>query len=482
MKISTVVGNASRMDVDALVVVAGEGGKLVGAGQEVDAASGGSIQRLLANGEISTKVGKSTLLYHLPGVAAKCVVVAGGGDGGNEKPGVVSRIAGSAAKRLSDRKRATVAFSIGCQDTDVLVSAIAAAINGASGQDLFRSEKNINPFGELLWLDQNPVALRIGSAVGNSMLLARELVNLPPNYIYPETFARRAAEVALSSGLELEIWDELRLRRERCDSLLSVAAGSTRPPRLVVLRYRGKKQSRPLAIVGKGVTFDSGGLSIKPTESMVTMKCDMAGAATVLATMQAVATLELDNPVIGLVGLVENMLGGGAYKLGDVLTARSGKTIEVLNTDAEGRLVLADVLDVACQDQPAAIIDLATLTGACVVALGTDVAGAMTNNEELQNRVLGAAKACGELVWPLPMFAHFDEQIQSQVADIKNIGDGRWGGAITAAKFLEQFVGNTPWVHLDIAGPAFNDKPKSHQDAGGTGCLVNTLVKLISTW
>ena len=482
MKISSVVGNASRMDVDALVIVACDGGELVGAGKEVDAASGGSIQRLIAAGEISTKVGKSSLLYQLPGVAAKCVVVAGGGDKGNEKAAVVSRIAGSAAKRLSDRKRATVAFSIGCQDTDVLVSAIAAAINGSTGQDLFRAEKNTNPFGELLWLDQNPVALRTGSAVGNSMLLARELVNLPPNYIYPESFARRAAEVALSSGLELEIWDELRLRRERCDSLLAVAAGSTRPPRLVVLRYRGKNSSPPVAIVGKGVTFDSGGLSIKPTESMVTMKCDMAGAATVLATMQAVATLELETPVVGLVGLVENMLGGGAYKLGDVLTARSGKTIEVLNTDAEGRLVLADVLDVACQERPSAIIDLATLTGACVVALGTDVAGAMTNNEDLQNRVLGAAKACGELIWPLPMFAHFDEQIQSQVADIKNVGEGRWGGAIAAAKFLEQFVGQTPWVHLDIAGPAFNDKPKSHQDAGATGCLVNTLVKLISTW
>jgi leucyl aminopeptidase len=232
-----------------------------------------------------------------------------------------------------------------------------------------------------------------------------------------------------------------------------------------------------VALVGKGVTFDSGGLSIKTSDGMKTMKCDMAGAATVLGAMQAIARLKLPVNVIGLCGLVENMLSGSSYKLGDVLRARSGKTIEVLNTDAEGRLVLADVLDVALQHQPAKIIDLATLTGACVVALGNDVAGLMTNDEAWAGAVKAAAAACGESVWQLPMFPEYGEQIRSEVADIKNVGDGRWGGAITAAKFLEEFVGGKPWVHLDIAGPAFLESSKNWIDAGASGFGVRTLVE-----
>jgi leucyl aminopeptidase len=211
---------------------------------------------------------------------------------------------------------------------------------------------------------------------------------------------------------------------------------------------------------------------------MKTMKCDMAGAATVLGAMQAIVRLKLPVNVVGYCGLVENMLSGSSYKLGDVLRARSGKTIEVLNTDAEGRLVLADVLDVALQHQPAKIIDLATLTGACVVALGNDVAGLMTNNQPWADAVKSAADAAGEPIWQLPMFPEYGEQIRSEVADIKNVGDGRWGGAITAAKFLEEFVGGKPWVHLDIAGPAFLESSKSWLDAGGSGFGVRTMVEL----
>jgi leucyl aminopeptidase len=248
---------------------------------------------------------------------------------------------------------------------------------------------------------------------------------------------------------------------------------------LVILKYSGgPKDSPPLAFVGKGVTFDSGGLSIKPTDGMKTMKCDMAGAATVLGAMQAIAQLKLPVNVVGLCGLVENMLSGNSYKLGDVLKARSGKTIEVLNTDAEGRLVLADVLDVALQHQPAKIVDLATLTGACVVALGNDVAGLMTNNQPWADAVKAAGDATGEQLWQLPMFAEYGEQIRSEVADIKNVGEGRWGGAITAAKFLEEFVAGKPWVHLDIAGPAFLESSKSWLDAGGSGFGVRTLVEM----
>jgi leucyl aminopeptidase len=237
-----------------------------------------------------------------------------------------------------------------------------------------------------------------------------------------------------------------------------------------------------LALVGKGVTFDSGGLSIKPTDGMKTMKCDMAGAATVLGALRAIALLKLPIQVIGLCGLVENMLSGDSYKLGDVLKARNGKTIEVLNTDAEGRLVLADVLDVAVQRGATKIIDLATLTGACVVALGNDVAGAMSNDPAWCETVLQAATVCGEPAWQLPMFKEYAEQIKSEVADIKNVGDGRWGGAITAAKFLEEFVAGKPWTHLDIAGPAFLESAKPHLDAGGSGAFVRTLVEIARGW
>jgi leucyl aminopeptidase len=308
-------------------------------------------------------------------------------------------------------------------------------------------------------------------------------VNEPANEIYPESFANEAVRVALENQLTIEVWDEARLIKERCGALLAVGRASTHPPRLVMLKYlAGPASQAPLALIGKGVTFDSGGLSLKPTDGMKTMKCDMAGAATVLATMQAIAQLKLPVNVIGFCGLVENMVGGSSFKLGDVLHARSGKTIEVLNTDAEGRLVLADVINVALDHHPAKMLDLATLTGACVVALGTDVFGVMSNEETWQEQVLTAARTAGEPAWPLPMFPEFSEHIKSEIADIKNTGDGRWGGAISAAKFLEEFVAETPWVHLDIAGPAFLESPKPWQDTGGSGVAVRTLVELIKGW
>jgi leucyl aminopeptidase len=285
--------------------------------------------------------------------------------------------------------------------------------------------------------------------------------------------------MAVENGIEIEVWNEHRLAAERCGALLAVAQGSERPARLVILRYRGTTDDRaPLALVGKGVTFDSGGLSLKPTDGMKTMKGDMAGAAAVVGAMRAIAQMKLPVHVLGLLGLVENMVSGTAYKLGDVLTGRSGKTIEVLNTDAEGRLVLADVLNVAIERGAERIIDVATLTGACVVALGNDVSGLMTNDQSWCDIVAAAAKTCGEPVWQLPMFREYSEHIKSDVADIKNVGDGRWGGAITAAKFLEEFVQNKPWVHIDIAGPSFLEHAKPWLDAGATGAIVRTLVQV----
>jgi leucyl aminopeptidase len=233
-----------------------------------------------------------------------------------------------------------------------------------------------------------------------------------------------------------------------------------------------------LGLVGKGVTFDSGGLSLKTGDSMLTMKCDMAGGATVLAALQTIARLQIPTNVLGVIGLAENMPGAMAYKLGDVVTARDGTTIEIHNTDAEGRLVLADALTVALDRGADKLVDVATLTGACMVALGTEMAGLMANQADWSAAVQAAATLAGEEVWELPMSAGFDEQIKSEVADIKNVGTGRWAGAITAAKLLQRFVDDKPWVHLDIAGPAFLEKPRPWLDAGGTGAMVRTLVEL----
>jgi leucyl aminopeptidase len=323
---------------------------------------------------------------------------------------------------------------------------------------------------------------KTGGILGRAVLLARDLVNAPPCDLYPQTFAARAQQAAQKAGVECVVLDEQQIESERMGALLGVARGSDRPPRLVCLRYRHGKNGKTLGLVGKGVTFDSGGLSLKDTENMLDMKSDMAGAAAVLAATCAIAELELPVHVHGYMPLVENMPSGKALKLGDVLHARNGKTIEIHNTDAEGRLILADALAYAVEQKVDHLVDLATLTGACMIALGTDVAGAMTNNDAWSKEVLAAAQRAGEKAWPLPMMPHFSELIKSSVADIKNTGGTRYGGAITAAKFLEEFVGTTPWVHLDIAGPSFAERASATQDAGGTGCFVRTLVELACTY
>ncbi|NBX29233.1 leucyl aminopeptidase, partial [bacterium] len=346
----------------------------------------------------------------------------------------------------------------------------------------YRAEARRTPFGTTVWTGTAPQAVATGATIAAGVNLARRLVNASPDDIYPQSFADEASAVAGRTGLEIEIWDEARLERERCHAILAVGRGSSRPPRLVILRHRGGSRAADalptLAFVGKGVTFDSGGLSLKPSESMLTMKMDMSGGAAVLAAIATIAALKLPVDVVAAIGLVENMTGPAAYKLGDVITARSGTTIEVHNTDAEGRIVLADVLDVVRGLKPRRIVDAATLTGACMVALGHDVAGLFANDQPLCDDLAAAARAVGEAVWQLPMYPDYDDQITSDVADIKNVGDGRWGGAITAAKFLERFVGGIPWTHVDIAGPAFAEKPKPWTDGGGTGAMVRPFVEL----
>jgi leucyl aminopeptidase len=357
-------------------------------------------------------------------------------------------------------------------------------MQGSQGPGIRKSKPDRFPPKELVLVGPSSMpaqqlegAAQRAEIEGRCVALARELVNMPPCDLYPETFAARAQQVAQAAGVDCTVFDEARLQAERMGSLLAVARGSDRPPRLVLLHYRAGK-GKTLGLVGKGVTFDSGGLSLKTTEQMVDMKCDMAGAAAVLAAVQAIAEQKVPVNVLGILALVENLPSGNAMKLGDVLTARTGKTIEVLNTDAEGRLILADALAYAVDQKVDHLVDLATLTGACVVALGMEVAGLMSNNEEWSSKVLAAAGRSGERVWPLPMFPLYNEMIKSKVADIRNTGGTRWAGAISAAKFLEEFVGSTPWAHLDIAGPSFAEHESATRDPGGTGCMVRTLVEL----
>lgn len=466
-----------EQEVDYLVlgVHAEEG--LSGAAIEVDHEIGGTLRRLWENGDFSGKTLESQTLALPSHLKARFVILVGLGSVDERSDDRVMKAAAAAAKQIGSRAGRKVAFHFG---EGQAAAGICGAIVGGQGQDLCRAERKLHPLSEIRWSGGSEDDLHQGRILGESVNMTRRLVNLPPNEIYPASVANEMQVMADEVGLGIEIWDEERLAKENCGALLAVARGSVKSPRLAILSYQGAPADQaPIALVGKGVTFDSGGYSLKPTDGMKDMKCDMAGAATVIGAMRAIALRKPKVNVLGLVGLVENLVSGDAYKLGDVLKSRNGKTIEILNTDAEGRVVLADVLDVAVDRGAERIVDLATLTGACLVALGMDVAGIMTNDSAWCEALKKAAEETGEQVWELPMFPEFGEQVQSKVADIKNVGNGRWGGAITAAKFLEEFVQEKPWVHIDIAGPAYLDGEKAWLDAGGSGAFVRTLVQLV---
>ena len=318
-----------------------------------------------------------------------------------------------------------------------------------------------------------------GTVVAEAVSWARDLVNTPARDKAPREVQRLVAEMVEGLGLRLETHDVPDLEEGGFGGLLGVAAGSDRDPCLVELWYEPEESETFVALVGKGITFDSGGLSIKPAQAMATMKTDMSGAAAVIGAMAAIARLRLPVKVLGLAPLTDNMPGSRATKPGDVLTTRNGKTIEVLNTDAEGRLILADALAYAVEHEPDLIVDLATLTGACKVALGDTIAGVMGNDDSLIDRIERAGEQAGERVWHLPLPEEYRRQLDTPMADMKNIG-GRWGGALTAALLLQEFVGDVPWAHLDIAGPARWTRDEHYQSKGGSGFGVRTLVELVS--
>jgi len=324
--------------------------------------------------------------------------------------------------------------------------------------------------------------LERGVRVAAAVTMARDLVNEPAGAMTPSRLAEVAAEAAAGGRLELTVWDEVDIVNENLGGLVGVARGSDEPARLIQLAWEPPKARARIALVGKGITFDSGGLSIKSAEGMETMKTDMSGAAAVLATMAALPDLAPDVAVLAIVPATENMPGGRATKPGDVLKARNGTTIEVLNTDAEGRLVLADALSLAVEAGVDAIIDLATLTGACIVALGPKIAGLMGTHDGWVDQVSAAADRAGEKVWPLPLPDEYRRSIDSDIADVKNIGSDRYGGALTAGLFLREFVGDVPWAHLDIAGPARSGEDDGYVRKGGTGWGVRTLLELVTSY
>ncbi|MFV1990746.1 MAG: leucyl aminopeptidase, partial [Acidimicrobiales bacterium] len=318
-----------------------------------------------------------------------------------------------------------------------------------------------------------------GRVNADGAAFARDLVNEPGGTLTPSELADRAQQMAADAGLESEIWDITRIREERLGGLLAVNQGSVEEPRMIKISYKPEGAPKKIALVGKGITFDSGGLSIKPAAGMMTMKTDMGGAAAVISAMKGIAALAPAVEVVSYVCSTDNMTGGAAVRPGDVFTARNGKTVEVLNTDAEGRLVLADGLSLAAEDEPDGIVDCATLTGACMVALGGDIAGHMGNDEEWTKTLLAAADRVGESAWELPLHKAYRSQLDSKVADLKNIGSGRFGGAIVAGLFLQEFVGDCPWVHIDLAGPADGDKTVGELTNGGSGYGAMTLIELV---
>jgi leucyl aminopeptidase len=381
----------------------------------------------------------------------------------------------------------TFPLAFGARRADDAVQAAAEGLGlGDYRFDRYRTKrddgaglKRVIVLGNPAW-DAKPLtaAVKQAAVVVDAVCWARDLVNTPAGDMPPAEIAREAQRMARSVGLTCKVWNESQLEKGGFGGILGVGKGSVNPPRMIELTYAGAGTATPIALSGKGIAFDSGGLSIKDAKGMETMKYDMGGAASIMATMKAIARLKPKINVVAAIPCAENLPSGSAQKPGDVITHRGGTTSEVLNTDAEGRLVLADALAFLVERKPQLIVDAATLTGACVVALGQGISGAMGNDDALIRQLIAAGDATGEPIWQLPLHEEYRQLIDSSVADIKNIGE-RWGGAITAAWFLAAFVGDTPWCHLDIAGPGFSDRGTDLSPRGSTGVPVRTLVRFV---
>ena len=477
---------------DVLVLFAEEAPKPNGVVAEVNQALSGQLLRAATEEGFRGKA-EQTFVIHTHGKlpAARVVLV---GTGPRERTDAESlrQAAGRAVKAAQRVRARSVAMAVPGDPGETLGPVAEGAMLGAYRFDQYRTEgreervpleavrlllpdgaSRSRPLGEVL-----ERALHVTGAAN----FARTLVNEPAGRLTPEALAEEASQAAKGRGLEVRVSGPRELKKLRMGMFSAVGQGSQNTPRLIEISYRPKKaaaaRARPISLVGKAITFDSGGLSLKSAENMADMKSDMAGSAAVLGALQVAAELALPFPVLGYLGAAENMPSGAAYRPGDILVSRLGKTVEVTNTDAEGRLVLGDVLAYAGEQNPTALIDLATLTGACVVALGHWVAGLFSNSDGLASELLAAAARAGESFWRLPLVDLQRENLKSDVADMKNLGD-RWGGAISAAIFLREFVGDAAWAHLDIAGPALAPRERGYLGKGATGIGVRTLAEFL---
>ncbi len=480
----------------------------------VDRALGGRIAAVLASGDFRGKAGESLWLYpdpDEPGIAASRVLLVGAGEESALDAEALRHFAARAVGAATARRvRSAALLAPAARRARVAAAAEAlaeGAVLGAYRFDRYQAEgDDPRPALERVALlverpgdaRQARAGARVGVILAESQNVARDLSNEPANELPPAALAREAERVSREVGLRCRVLEVAELRRRKMGAILAVGQGSSHPPRLVVMEHnppgrarkkktkkkgsRGGRRLPTICLVGKGITFDSGGISIKPSAGMDEMKHDMSGAAAVVGAMRAVALLRLPLHVVGVVGAAENMPSGTAYRPGDVVRSASQKTIEVLNTDAEGRVVLADALHFARTEyEPAAMVDLATLTGACVVALGKWATGLFSNNDALSERLRRAGEATGERLWPMPLWEEHRKAVKSEVADVKN-ATGREAGSSTAAAFLQAFVGDTAWAHLDIAGTGWTGKPGPAQPRGATGVGVRLLVEMLRSW
>ncbi|MBZ5646263.1 MAG: leucyl aminopeptidase [Acidobacteriia bacterium] len=482
--------NPAQLDTECLVITMvdqGEKDKNVPTLHSSDPAIQAAAKELLSSGEVTGKSFETVLLYRPQGLKAKRLLLVGGGKARSFTRHELRKLAGAAVRFLKPRNIRAFAFVLPDAAPDAARAVVEGAFVGGFEPDVYKSDRKDQKIDALTLVapaSAGPAglerALEEGRILGESQNFTRDLVNEPGNRMTPTVLAARAQKMAADVGLNCEVLGADRIRELKMGAFWSVAQGSDEPPALIVLRYDppGALPQPVLGLVGKGVTFDSGGISIKPSDGMEKMKYDMGGGAAMLGAMRAIALLKPKVKVISIVCATENMPSGKAQKPGDVQIAMSGKSIEIINTDAEGRLVLADGLHYARQLGCTHLIDAATLTGACVVALGYVNAGVFANDEAAYQRFLRALERSGEKMWRLPLDDEYKELIRSGIADIKNTG-GRWGGAISAAMFLKEFVEDTPWIHLDIAGTAWMEESKAWIAQGPSGIAVRSIVEWV---
>lgn len=491
MEVKVIPGDITKVAVDAVIINLFEGVEQPGgATGAVDSALDGVISKLIASGEIKGKFNEVTLIHTMGKMESERVLVVGLGKQEKFNYDSIRGVMSTACRylrKLGAKRVATIVHGAGTGGMEV-EKAVQALTEGAIiGLYTFRKhitkESEFGEIDELLIVERDESRLPLLEAsVGRGRVLAeatnfaRDMINEPANYMTPSDMAEVAGGVAADWGMEFRLIEREEMERLGMGALLGVAQGSKQAPKFLIMSYRGGEAgASPLGLIGKGLTFDSGGISIKPSDGMDEMKGDMAGGAAVIAAMRAIAELKIKINVTGLVPATENLPDGAALKPGDVLKAMNGKTIEVVNTDAEGRLILADAICYAKSLGLSPLIDVATLTGSCRIALGDICTGVLGNDQKLVDRVIKAGMDAGEKIWQLPLYEEYKELNKSEVADIKNTG-GRYGGAITAAQFLAEFSDDTPWVHLDIAGPSFIKKEQSYLAKGATGAMVRTLV------